>query len=142
MKKSIQFSALILGLATTAFAQEIVVGSAQPATGVITEYGADTNRLIIRSETAAPQTYTVTKKTVFVDADGRTVASTAIRHGEPATVYYEKTGDAMVVNRVVIGKPVAARKTTTTVIEQPVIAPAPQKVIEKSTTTTTTTESR
>jgi hypothetical protein len=136
MNNTFKILAVTLSCATAAFAQEIVVGTAQPATGVITEYGADTNRLIIRSESAAPQTYTVTKKTVFVDADGRTVTASAVRHGEPATVYYEKTGDTMVVSRVVVGKPIAARKTTTTVVEQPVVPPA--KVIEKTTTTTTT----
>ena len=67
-----------------------------------------------RGETGAPTRYYYTPETSIVDPVGHTVAWSDIRPDMPATVYYEKTGDRMVVKRVVLKKPVVVEKTTTT----------------------------
>ena len=41
-----------------------------------------------------------TEKTMFVDTSGNTVSEGAIRN-QPVTVYYQKNGDQMVVNKIV-----------------------------------------
>jgi len=69
---------------------------------------------MFRGETGEPVRYYYTPQTTIVDPVGHTVAWTDVRPDMPATVYYEKTGDRMVVKRVVLKKPVVVEKTTTT----------------------------
>jgi len=64
--------------------------------------------------------YYYTKRTTIVDPTGRTVEWSAVRPDVPATVYYVKEGERMVVRKVVLTRPVS-------------------EVIEKKETTTTTT---
>jgi hypothetical protein len=64
--------------------------------------------------------YYYTKSTTVVDPTGRTVEWSAIRPDMPATVYYGREGDRMIVRKVVLTRPVS-------------------EVIEKKETTTTTT---
>jgi hypothetical protein len=70
--------------------------------------------------TAEPVKYYYTKSTTVVDPTGRMVEWAAIRPDMPATVYYVKEGDRMIVRKVMLTKPVT-------------------EVIEKKETTTTTT---
>jgi Alkylmercury lyase len=91
--------------------------------GTITTYSPDADYITFRTTTdAAPVRYYYTKETSVVDPSGRVVTWSAVRPDVPATVYYVREGDRMVVRKVVLSKPA--------VIEQ------------KETTTTTTTEKK
>jgi len=69
---------------------------------------------MFRDEAGAPVRYYYTPESTIVDPVGHTVAWTEVRPDMPATVYYERTGDRMIVKRVVLKKPVVVEKTTTT----------------------------
>jgi hypothetical protein len=120
---------------TTAAAQETttVTRSTDPVTGTTTTDSATTTSIgtiaaapasdyisFRTSTTAEPVKYYYTKSTTVVDPTGRTVEWSAIRPEMPATVYYGREGDRMIVRKVVLTKPVS-------------------QVIEKKETTTTTT---
>ena len=87
--------------------------------GTVSRVDPGSSTIILRSEAApAPQTYTYTKQTTFVDEAGNTVTYEAIQN-RPVTVYYTKQGDSMIVSKVeVTNKPggVIERKETTTEI--------------------------
>lgn len=92
--------------------------------GTVTEFLPDT--IAVRTEeTAAPVRYTFTKTTEYVDEAGNRVSREIVKTGAPVTIRYVKDGDRMIVNRVIVRKPV--------------VAPAPETVVTKKTTTTTTT---
>ncbi len=75
--------------------------------GTISEFGPD--RIIIRSEGAAdPIRYSSSKTTTYVDESGKAVSVESVKSGVPVTVYYTKTGDGMVADKVIV------RKVTTT----------------------------
>ncbi len=75
--------------------------------GTISEFGPD--RIIIRSETSPdPIRYTSSKTTTYVDENGKAVSVETVKSGVPVTVYYTKTGDGMVADKVIV------RKVTTT----------------------------
>jgi hypothetical protein len=86
--------------------------------GTIVKYTPDSDYFMFRSEPdAAPVRYYYTHDTAIVDPEGHTVAWSAVRPDMPATVYYAKTGDRMVVRRIVLKQPAAVIKheeTTTT----------------------------
>jgi hypothetical protein len=68
-----------------------------------------------------PIHYTFTKTTTYVDENGNPVSVETVRTGAPVTVYYEKSGDSFVADKVVVKKSVS---TTTTDVAAPVtIAP-------------------
>jgi len=74
---------------------------------------------MFRGETGDPARYYYTPQTTVVDEAGATVPWTDVRADIPATVYYEKTGDRMVVKKVVVrkktkGAGVVEHKETTT----------------------------
>ena|SRR5437868_3904880 len=69
---------------------------------------------MFRGEAGEPVRYYYTPETTIVDPVGHTVAWTEVRSNMPATVYYEKTGERMIVKRVILRKPVVVEKTTTT----------------------------
>lgn len=79
---------------------------------------------MFRGEAGEPVRYYYTPDTAVVDETGHTVAWTDVAADVPATVYYEKTGDRMIVKRVVVRKVRGAG------------------VVEKKETTTTTTTTR
>jgi hypothetical protein len=90
--------------------------------GTITAYTPGSDYISFRTTTdTAPVRYYYTKKTTILDPEGNTVTWSAVRPDMPATVWYVKEGDRMVVSKVVLSKP------------------APAAVIEKKETTTTTT---
>ncbi|HYY13271.1 MAG TPA: hypothetical protein VE758_02440 [Chthoniobacterales bacterium] len=89
--------------------------------GTITAYTPGSDYITFRTTTdAAPVKYYYTKETTVLDPEGRTVTWSDIRPDLPATVYYVREGDRMIVRRIVLSQPV--------------------KKIEKETTTTTTTQ--
>ena len=75
---------------------------------------------MFRGERGEPSRYYYTPQTTIVDETGGTVAWNAVTADTPATVYYEKTGDRMVVKKVVVrrktnaGGAVKKEETTTT----------------------------
>ena len=84
--------------------------------GVVSEINPSTSTMIIKSETApAPVTYTYTKQTTFVDAQGNVVSYETIRNA-PVTVEYMKDGDRTIVTRVVATRPASVihKEETTT----------------------------
>ncbi len=81
--------------------------------------GSDYFTFESRGTTGAPAKYYYDRNTTVLDPEGRTVTWSAVRPDMPATVYYVREGDRMIVRKVILTK-------------------APN-VIEKQTTTTTTT---
>jgi hypothetical protein len=85
------------------------------STGTITAYTPGSDYITFRSTTdTAPVKYYYTKSTTVLDPEGRTVTWSAVRPDMPATVYYVREGDRMVVSKVVLSKPVVVEKETST----------------------------
>jgi len=66
--------------------------------------------------------YYYNKSTTILDPEGRTVTWSAIRPDLPATFYYVKDGDRMIVRKIVLTKPAATyekKESTTTTTTQP-----------------------
>jgi hypothetical protein len=96
--------------------------STTSSAGTISTYTPGTDYITFRTSTdTAPARYYSSKDTTTLDPEGRTVTWSAVRPDLPATVYYVRDGDRMVVRKIVLSKPT---------------------VVEKETTTTTTTEKR
>lgn len=87
--------------------------------------------VVVARAAGGPVTYRYTKRTTFVDSEGRTVSYDTIRPGDSTTVYY-----SMVDNQPVVNKVLVTRRTTTTTTTEPVVPPT---TVEETTTTTTTT---
>jgi hypothetical protein len=89
--------------------------------GTITAYTPGSDYITFRTTTdAAPVKYYYTKDTTILDPAGRTVTWSDIRPDLPATVYYVREGDRMIVRKIVLSKPVKIEKeTTTTTTTQP-----------------------
>jgi hypothetical protein len=91
--------------------------------GTITAYTPGSDYISFRTETSTePVKYYYTKKTVLVDADGRTVDWSLLRPDLPVRYEYVKDGDRMVVSKVTVTKPLATfekKETTTTTTTTP-----------------------
>lgn len=103
-----------------ASAQETIVTT----TGTISSLTP--TEVVVTRAAGGPVTYRYTKRTTFVDTEGRAVTYESIRPGDSTTVYY-----TMVEGQPVVGKVLVTRKATTTTTTAP--------VVEETTTTTTTT---
>ncbi len=134
MKKLMHLGAVIgLGLLTltpsASFAQEISTTRSTMTTtssGTVSEWKP--NAVAVKVDTSpAPIQYTFTKTTTYVDQFGNPVSVETVRSGAPVTVYYERQGDALVADKVVVRRSVT---TTTDGVPPPIEAPA----------TTTTTD--
>ena len=97
--------------------------STTTSTGTITTYTPGTDYITFRTggTTGAPVRYYYSKDTTVLDPEGRTVTWAAVRPDMPATVYYVREGDRMLVRKVVLSKPTVVEKetTTTTTTEKP-----------------------
>jgi hypothetical protein len=92
------------------------------STGTITTYTPGSDYITFRTTTDAPPVkYYYTKSTTILDPEGRTVTWSAIRPDLPATVYYVREGDRMIVRKIVLSKPAVIEKkeTTTTTTTKP-----------------------
>jgi hypothetical protein len=91
--------------------------------GTITAYTPGSDYITFRTETSAePVKYYYTKKTVLVDADGRTVDWSLLRPDLPVRYEYVREGDRTVVSKIVVTKPLATfekKETTTTTTTTP-----------------------
>ena len=131
MKKVIRnsFGAILItgALLTTlpSQAQTSVVMEPVTSMGTISEFSPDT--IMVRTEASAqPVRYGYSKTTTYVDEAGAPVSMTTVKSGLPVTVYYTKTGSALVATKVVVRK----------------AAVSSDAVIEQKNTTTTTTETK
>ena len=97
--------------------------STTTSTGTITTYTPSSDYITFRSTTdTAPVRYYYNKSTTILDPEGRTVTWSAIRPDLPATFYYVKEGDRMIVRKIVLTKPAATyekKESTTTTTTQP-----------------------
>jgi hypothetical protein len=98
--------------------------STTSAAGTITTYtpGTDYFTFQSRGTTGAPVRYYYTKDTTILDPEGHTVTWSAVRPDLPATVYYVREGDRMIVRKIVLTNPTVVEKketTTTTTTERP-----------------------
>jgi hypothetical protein len=93
------------------------------STGTISTYTPGTDYITFRTSTdAAPARYYYSKDTTILDPEGHTVTWSAVRPDLPATVYYARDGERMVVRKIVLSKPPVIEKketTTTTTTEKP-----------------------
>jgi len=93
------------------------------STGTIATYTPSSDYVMFRSTTdTAPVRYYYTKSTTILDPEGRTVTWSAIRPDLPATFYYVKEGDRMIVRKIVLTQPAATyekKESTTTTTTQP-----------------------
>ena len=89
--------------------------STATSTGTISTYTPGTDYITFRTSTdAAPVRYYYSKDTTILDPEGRTVTWSAVRPDLPATVYYTRDGDRMIVRKIVLSKPTVTEKETTT----------------------------
>ena len=97
--------------------------STTTSTGTISTYTPGTDYITFRSSTdTAPVRYYYTKETTVLDPEGRVVTWSAVRPDLPATVYYVREGDRMLVRKIVLSQPTVIEKketTTTTTTERP-----------------------
>jgi hypothetical protein len=89
--------------------------STTTSTGTISTYTPGTDYITFRTSTdAAPARYYYSKDTTILDPEGHTVTWSAVRPDVPATVYYMRDGDRMIVRKIVLSKPTVVEKETTT----------------------------
>ena len=89
--------------------------STTTSTGTISTYTPGTDYITFRTSTdAAPVRYYYSKDTTILDPEGHTVTWSAVRPDLPATVYYTRDGERMVVRKIVLSKPIVTEKETTT----------------------------
>lgn len=82
--------------------------------GTIQSFTPDSSQIVVRTSTGAPLTYSYSKKTTFVDADGNVVSYDTIKAGAPTTVYYTTENGQPVVSKVVVRRAVAPATVTKT----------------------------
>jgi len=114
-----------LAQTTTSVTTNVEPASAEltTSTGSFATYTPGGEYFTFRTGTGAePVKYYYTKETTVVDPAGQPVAWTDIRPDLPATVYYARQGDRMIVRKVVLAKPVSViekKETTTTTTTRP-----------------------
>jgi hypothetical protein len=107
---------------TTNAATGTTTSSTTTSSGTITAYTPDSDYISFRTTTdTAPVKYYYSKDTTILDPEGHTVTWSAIRPDLPATVYYVREGDRMIVRKIVLTKPAAVyeKKETTTTTTRP-----------------------
>ena len=93
----------------------VTTASTTTASGTITTYTPGSDYITLRAGTTeTPVKYYYTTDTTVLDPEGRVVTWSAVRPDVPATVYYVRDGDRMIVRKVVLNKPTVIEKETTT----------------------------
>ena len=88
------------------------------SSGTVSELTPDA--MALRIDTSpVPVRYTFTKTTTYVDENGNPVSVETVKSGVPVVVYYEKSGNGFVADKVVVKKSVS----TTTDVTPAVVAP-------------------
>ena len=93
------------------------------AAGTIVTYTPDSDYFMFRTAPdAAPVRYYYTRDTAVVDPEGHVITWSAIRPDMPATIYYTRVGDRVLVRKVVLSRPAGVirhEETTTTTTTRP-----------------------
>jgi hypothetical protein len=93
----------------------VTTSSTTTAAGTITTYTPGGDSLMLRAgTTGTPVKYYYNRETTVLDPEGHVVTWSAVRPDVPATVYYVREGDRMIVRKVVLSKPTVVEKETTT----------------------------
>jgi hypothetical protein len=125
---------LLFGLLTSlsvnaAQTETVTTSKATTYSGVVSQIDPADSTIILESEASpTPVTYTYTKETKFVDANGNVVASETIRNSA-VTVEYSTEGGNTIVRKVTQIAPSVA------------LTPPAEMILEKKTTTHTETQS-
>jgi hypothetical protein len=83
--------------------------------GTITEYRPGGDYFTLRAgTTGTPARFYYNTDAPVFDPEGHPASWSVIRPDIPATVYYVREGDRMIVRKVVLSKPAVVEKTTTT----------------------------
>lgn len=102
---------------------EVTETTTTSAPGTITTYTPGTDYVSFRAgTTGTPVKYYYTRETSILDPEGHVVTWSAVRPDVPATFYYVREGDRMIVRKIVLSKPTVIQKettTTTTTTEKP-----------------------
>ena len=72
------------------------------ATGRVTTFSPGASLVLAASEGKTPISYVLSKTAKFLDRKGREIKASTIKPGANVQVTYEKSGDQMVVNRVIV----------------------------------------
>jgi hypothetical protein len=81
------------------------------ATGTFATYAPGATNFTFRpSPNAAPVRYYQTKNMAIVDAQGHAVDQSAVRPGVGATIYYTKSGDRMIAQKIVVSESTGTEK--------------------------------
>ncbi|HEY8517664.1 MAG TPA: hypothetical protein VIS07_19320 [Candidatus Binatia bacterium] len=101
--------------------------------GTVKEITPNSQQITVMSSTGTPTTYRIDKRTTFVDEQGNVITYDQVR-GQPVKIYVtESQEQPVVVERVVVSKPVQQR-----VIEERTVVPAPPAVKHETRTETRT----
>jgi len=125
---------IALGLLVSTASADVVrrETTTETISGTVSEV-TPSSKIVVTSAAGAPTTYQINQKTVFVDEQGNVVSYEQVR-GQPVKIYVtESKEQPVVVERVVVSKPV------TRVIEQRTVVPAPAPPVVNRTETRTET---
>ena len=110
-----QTSTTVTTTKDAAAGEAVTTSSTTTAAGTITEYTPGSDYISLRAgTTGSPVRYYYNRDTTVVDPEGHVVTWSAVRPDVPATVYYVREGDRMLVRKVVLNKPTVVEKETTT----------------------------
>ena len=85
--------------------------------GTISEYRPGSDYFTLRAgTTGAPARFYYTNDAHVFDPEGHPLSWSVLRPDIPATVYYVREGDRMIVRKVVLSKPAVVEKETTTTV--------------------------
>ena len=95
--------------------EAVTTSTTTSAAGTITEYTPGSDYISLRAGTTGTTVrYYYNRDTTVLDPEGHVVTWSAVRPDVPATVYYVREGDRMLVRKVVLSKPTVVEKETTT----------------------------
>jgi hypothetical protein len=108
---SVTFATALIG--SVAYAQTetssttIATGTAETATTTTESFGTVTDfrpgqTIVLRPQTGEPTSYKFSKTVTYVTADGRVIDASKIRKDSKVRVHYLKSGDYVLVDKVVV----------------------------------------
>jgi hypothetical protein len=106
---SVTFATALIGSAAYAQTEtsSTTTGTAETATTTTESFGTVTDfrpgqTIVLRPETGEPTSYKFSKTVTYVTADGRVIDASKVRKDSKVRVYYLKSGDDMLVDKVVV----------------------------------------
>ena len=73
------------------------------STGTVTDFTPG-QMMVLKTEAAEPMRYKFGKRVTYVTSDGRVIEASKIRKDSKVRVHYNKDGDNMVVDKVIVTK--------------------------------------